>query len=153
LTPSIQNSTGNSKAWETLIVKTFSIIRIGAESFERDSPYRVEEVMRSLLEGYFLPTDMKMDTFREDAEQGIVEFLEYICHGPSIVTGLFQNLVGQLLHQMVGISSWKCLKMQGKIARCQGVADGFIQRTIDSNVWEKTVLQMVGEQHKEGLSA
>jgi len=115
----------------SLIEKTLSIIRIAAESFEKESPYRVEEVMRHILEGFFLATDMQMDTFREDAEQGIVDFLEYISHNSHKIPVSLQKLVGKELHSIV-FSPWKCPVMQSKIARCAVVAEGFIEQTIDT---------------------
>ena len=63
-----------------LIMKTFSIISIGAESFEQNLLYCVEEVMQNLLKGYFLAINMKINTLREDTERGIVEFLDNIYH-------------------------------------------------------------------------
>lgn len=39
-------------AWD-LIDLALALIRMGAESFEGDQPYRAEEVIRNLCEGFF----------------------------------------------------------------------------------------------------
>ena len=48
----------------------------------------MEEVMQNLLKGYLLAINMKISTFREDAERGIVEFLDNIYHRYSMIPGL-----------------------------------------------------------------
>ena len=88
--------------------------------------------MRNLCEGFFLVTDLSVDSFRADAEQGIVDFLEHLSHGPLAIPAVFQNLVGQELHRTIVTSLWSFPKVRVKIAEYPGVADGFIQRTLGS---------------------
>jgi hypothetical protein len=57
-----------------------------------------------MLGGWSILDAMRMETFGENAEQGIVEFLEYVCRQSSVVPDALQNLAGQQLQGMLGIS-------------------------------------------------
>jgi hypothetical protein len=87
-------------AWN-LIELTFALIRAGAESFDSNWPCNSEVVVRNLSEGFFLATDLNVDNFRSDTEQGIVDFLEYITRAPSSIPEGFQILVGKELHRTI----------------------------------------------------
>jgi hypothetical protein len=112
--------------------KTLWAICIGIESLEKGHPHWAEEVTRSLLEGHFLATDMTMETFKADTEQGVAEFLEYITQELELVPGNIQNFIGQMLYEIIKLSLWNCPKVQIKVARCRGLAEGFILQPFES---------------------
>jgi hypothetical protein len=130
-------------AWH-LIELTLALIRVGAESFEDDQPYRAEEVTRNLCEGFFLGTPTLMDTFKADSEQGIVDLLDYVCDGWDMIPDTLQHCIGKELHRTMASSSWKCPRIQRKLAQCPLVVEGFIQRTLEASRYTYIVLQKAG---------